>query len=226
MADITLDDIRKNDKINIMINHANQCLEAVGYTDHGPRHVGYVSRIAGSILERLKFPKRRVELAKIAGWVHDIGNMINRHNHGLSGAVLLYPILLEMGMPVREACEIVSAVGAHEEETGNPVSDISAALIIADKVDAHKARVRVKKYNPEDIHNRVNFSIKETRVRVDADKRLITYELRMDSLSSIMEFMQIYLSRMEMCEKSANFLGCAFALKVNGTVINNIKEIK
>ena len=220
MSNITLKDIQANKQINILIEHANQCLEAIGYTDHGPRHVGYVSRIAGTVLEKLGHDPRRCELARIAGWVHDVGNMINRKHHGLTGATLLFPILKETGLDFDETCDICAAVGSHEEQTGKTVSDISAALIIADKVDAHKARVRMKKYNPEDIHDRVNFSIKSTSMTVDKKKKLISFEYTMDHTSSITEFLEIYLKRMRMCEEAAEFLNCQFALIFNGVRIN------
>jgi metal-dependent HD superfamily phosphatase/phosphodiesterase len=218
MQDITFDDVRNDENIQVLVDDANHCLEMIGYTDHGPRHVGHVSRIAGEILSKLEKPARRVELARISGWVHDIGNMINRKNHGLSGAVMLFPILCDMGFPVGEASEICSAVGSHEEETGNPVSDISAALIIADKVDAHRARVRMKKYDMNDIHDRVNFSIQATNLTVVDNT--ITIEYTMNSHASPMDFLSIYLTRMQMCEKSAKFLGCKFALYINDVKLN------
>ena len=220
MSNISLSDIKTNQKIETMIHHSNQCLEAIGYTDHGPRHVGYVSKIAGNILEQLGFEPRRVELAKIAGWVHDVGNMVNRKHHGLLSSVLLFPVLTEVGMDFEEVCDVCSAIGNHEEETGQTVSDISAALIIADKVDAYKARVRLKKYNPEDIHDRVNFAIKVTSMHVDKENKVIAIDYTMDSTSSITEFLEIYLKRMRMCERAAKYLGCTFALSFNGVRIN------
>ena len=220
MSSITLSEVKTNSKIKTMILHSNQCLEAIGYTDHGPRHVGYVSKIAGQILEHLGFDERRVELAKIAGWVHDVGNMVSRKHHGMLSSTLLFPVLQEVGMDFDEVCDICSAIGNHEEETGQTVSDISAALIIADKVDAHKARVREKRYNPDDIHDRVNFSIKATSMNVDSEKKMIAIEYTMDSTSSITEFLEIYLRRMRMCEKAAAFLDCTFSLSFNGVRIN------
>ena len=215
---ITLEDIRNNEKIREMVSQANKVLEVIGYTDHGPRHVGYVSRIAGEILTKLNLPERRIELAKIAGWVHDVGNLINRKHHGLNGAVMLFPILCEIGLPVSEVCEICAAVGSHEEETGKPVSDISAALILADKVDAHRARVRIKSYSPEDIHDRVNYAIQTTKLTVQDG--MISIDYTMNETSSPMDFMSIYLTRMQMCEQSAKFLGCKFALYINGVKLN------
>jgi uncharacterized protein len=220
MSNVTLADIKTNKKIETMIRHSNECLEAIGYTDHGPRHVGYVSKIAGNILEQLDFDARRVELAKIAGWVHDVGNMVNRKHHGMLSSVLLFPVLSEAGMDFEEVCDICSAIGNHEEETGQTVSDISAALIIADKIDAHKARVRLKQYNPEDIHDRVNFSIKSTTMNVDKKNHVIAIDYAMDKTSSITEFLEIYLKRMRMCELAAKFLDCTFALSFNGVRIN------
>ena len=218
--DVTLEMIRRSEKINALVAQANKCLEVIGYTDHGPRHVGYVSRIAGEILSKLERPARRVELAKIAGWIHDVGNMINRKHHGLNGAVMLFPILCDMKMPLDEVCDVCAAIGSHEEETGNPVSDISAALIIADKVDAHRARVRIKKYDINDIHDRVNYAIKSTKLTVQDGTISIDYT--MSGTSSPMDFLTIYLTRMQMCEQSARFLGCKFALFINGVRINRL----
>ena len=215
---ITLEDVRNNEKIREMVSQANRVLEVIGYTDHGPRHVGYVSRIAGEILSKLNMPERRIELAKIAGWIHDVGNLVNRKHHGLNGAVMLFPILCEIGLPVSEVCEICAAVGSHEEETGKPVSDISAALILADKVDAHRARVRIKSYSPDDIHDRVNYAIQTTKLTVQDGTISIDYT--MNDTSSPMDFMTIYLTRMKMCEQSAEFLGCRFALYINGVKLN------
>jgi metal-dependent HD superfamily phosphatase/phosphodiesterase len=219
---ITLAQIKQNDKIKVLVEHANKVLEVMGYTDHGPRHVGYVSRIAGEILENLDKSERCVELAKIAGWVHDVGNMVNRKQHGLNGATLLFPILCEMGMDISEACDICSAVGSHEEETGLPVSDVSAALIIADKVDAHRARVRSKQFLPTDIHDRVNYSIRSTSMTVKDGT--ITMDYTMNGGASPMDFLSIYMTRMQMCEKSARFLGCNFALHINGVKLNRWEE--
>lgn len=164
---VNFEDVKKSKEIRELVSCSNKCLEVIGYTDHGPRHVGYVSRIAGEILSKLNRPERRIEMAKIAGWVHDVGNLINRKHHGLNGAVMLFPILCDMGISVAEACELCAAVGSHEEETGNPISDVSAALILADKVDAHRARVRMRKPDLFDIHDRVNYSIQSTRLTVE-----------------------------------------------------------
>ena len=213
--------MRSNEDIAGLIDATNQALEVLGYTEHGLRHVGYVSHTAEQILRELGYPERRCQLAAIAGWVHDVGNSINRHNHGITGGALLFPILRGMGMPVEEVTTICTAVGNHEEQNGLPVSDVSSALIIADKSDAHRTRVRKKHFNLDDIHDRVNYAIKLNWLEVDKPRRVIRYEIAMDQSSSVMEFMQIYLTRMRMSEAAAKYLGCSFDLVVNGVVVNN-----
>jgi uncharacterized protein len=223
---VTLEEIHSNEEISSLIREANNVLAAMGYTEHGSRHVGYVSKTGSDILWKLDYPDRTVELAAIAGWVHDVGNVVNRKHHGMNGAMLLFPLLRDMGMDMNEICLIMSATGYHEEETGVPVSEVSAALIIADKSDAHRTRVRKGKYDPYDIHDRVNYSIKKNWVDVDAVKRVMRYEMVMDSSSSVMEFMQIFLSRMLLCEKAAEFLECRLDIVVNGVTINNQRSAK
>jgi len=218
---VTLDEVKNNEKIKVLVKTANSVLEAMGYTEHGLRHVGYVSKVAADILRTLSFDNRIVELSAITGWVHDVGNAINRNFHGLNGASLLYPILDEIGFPIDETAKILAAVGNHEADTGVPVSPISAALIIADKSDAHRTRVRRKSYNVNDIHDRVNYSIKQNWLTVDAEDRIIQYKLVMDSSSSVMEFMEIFISRMAMCEKAAELLDCRFDIVINDSLINN-----
>ncbi|MEG0381840.1 MAG: HD domain-containing protein [Christensenella sp.] len=220
MAKTSIEEIKQNPRIRILVEQANACLEILGYTDHGPRHVGYVSKIAGEILEKLGYPVERAELARIAGWTHDVGNMINRKMHPLTGAVILFDEFQKIGMDLQDVCDICSAVGSHDEETGSPLSDISAALIIADKVDAYKKRVKHK--DMDDIHDRVNLSIYETDVRVSQEKNQITFELKMKDYATPMEFLDIYLQRMKMCEQSAKFLNCTFKLVINGLVMNKI----
>lgn len=218
---ITLKDIKENDKFRTLIKWAAKCMEAIGYTEHGIRHCSYVSATSRNILEKLQHPERVRELAAIAGYIHDIGNSVNRKNHGLSGACLAFQVLTEMGMDTDEICMITSAIGNHEEETGAVVNEVAAAIIIADKSDAHRTRVGRGKYNPEDIHDRVNYAIRQSKLVVDAASRVIQFSIEMDSTSSIMEFMQIYMSRMMMCENAAKYLGCEFQLVANGQPINN-----
>ena len=198
---VTLADIQKNEDIKALISAGNRYLAAMGFTEHGPRHVSYVSRTAAGILAALHFSPREVELAAIAGWVHDVGNSVNRHDHGPLGAVLLLPILRETGMAMDDVMEIITAVGNHEEQSGFISSAVSAALALGD--------------------DRVNFSIQENRVIVDPVKRIIRHELTMDESSSVMEYLQIYMSRIVMCEQAAAFLKCSFDLVINGQTINN-----
>ena len=218
---ITLDEIKKNESIRALVKAGNKYLEALGFTDHGPRHLSYVSRIASYILKSLGYSEREIELAAIAGWVHDVGNSINRHDHGPNGAIMLFPILKDAGMAMPDVVEIITAVGNHEEQSGSVSSAVSAALIIADKSDAHKSRVRNGRPDPGDVHDRVNFSIQQNDVTVDRKTRLIRQSLVMDSSSSVLEYLSIYMPRIILCEKAAAFLGQEFQLVINGHAVNN-----
>ncbi len=218
---VTLQDMKQNESIRALIRAGNRYLEAMGYTEHGPRHVSYVSKTASGILRALGYSPREIELAAIAGWVHDVGNSVNRHDHGPLGAVLLLPILRETGMDMADIMEIITAVGNHEEQSGFISSAVSAALALGDKSDAHKSRVRNGQPDMTDIHDRVNFAIQENHVSIDRQKRIIRHELTMDETSSVMEYLQIYMSRIVMCEKAAAFLHCSFDLVINGQSINN-----
>lgn len=217
---ITLEQVKTNKAIHDLIEVANNNLQIMGYTEHGLRHVGYVSRTTANILRELGYDDRVVELGAIAGWLHDIGNAVNRKNHGLSGATLAFQLLNNLGMDMTEIGIITGAIGNHEEETGLPVSAVSAALIIADKSDAHRSRVRMSRADKSDIHDRVNLSIKKNSLVVDKQKRKIRLILFMDKSSSLMEYLQIYLSRMILSEKASAFLDCSFELVINGEVIN------
>ena len=218
---ITLQEIKQNENIKALIKAGNRYLETLGYTDHGPRHVSYVSRTAAAILKSLGYSPRETELAAIAGWVHDVGNSVNRHDHGPNGAILLFPLLREAGMDITDVMEVVTAVGNHEEQSGTISSAVSAALVIGDKSDAHRTRVRNGKPDPDDVHDRVNYSILENKVTVDRKHKVIRHELTMDETSSVLEYLQIYLARIIMCEQAAAFLNCSFDLVINGRPVNN-----
>lgn len=220
---ITLDDVKNNDEFRHLIDMSNTNLSILGYTEHGLRHVGYVSKTTANILSALGFDDRTVELGAIAGWIHDIGNAINRAHHGLTGAVLAYDILVRMGMQPDEASVIIAAIGNHEEETGTPVNAVAAALILADKSDAHRSRVRRETADSKDIHDRVNLAIKKNYLAIDKDAKTIRLVIQMDNTSATMEYLQIYLSRMVLSEKAAAFLGYWFELVINGNVINRRK---
>ena len=218
---ITLQEIKQNESIKALVRAGNRYLETLGYTDHGPRHLGYVSRTASGILKSLGYSAREVELAAIAGWVHDVGTSVNRHDHGPNGAILLFPLLREIGMDIEDVMIIITAVGNHEEQSGTVSSAVSAALAIADKSDAHKSRVRNGRPDVDDIHDRVNFSIQENSVTVDRKRRIIRQELKMDQSSSVLEYLSIYLPRILMCEQAAKFLGQHFELFINDRPVNN-----
>ena len=218
---ITLAEIQQNESIKALVKAGNAYLEALGFTDHGPRHLSYVSKTASHVLRTLGYSEREVQLAAIAGWIHDVGNTINRHDHGPNGAVLLYPILRETGMEIKDILIIITAVGNHEEDSGFISSAVSAALAIADKSDAHKSRVRNGKPDITDVHDRVNFAIQKNDVIVDRQNKVIIQSLQMDTSSSVLEYLSIYLSRILMCEKAAEFLGMHFELHINDSHINN-----
>ena len=222
---VTFEDVKNNSEIQALIKGASHVLNVMNYTEHGLRHVGYVSRTAHMILKQLGFDDKTAELAKIAGYIHDVGNMINRKNHGITAATLVYPILRDMGMPLDDVCEICSAVGNHEEEIGWVVNPIAAALIIADKSDAHRTRVKRINQHFDDIHDRVNYSIRKNIVLVDSETKIISIKFYMDNSSSVMDYLKIFLPRMVMCEKAANFLGCAFRLYINDIIINTVRQM-
>ena len=222
---VTYEDVRNNKEISLMIDGSNHVLSAMKYTEHGLRHVGYVSRTAYMILDKLGYDEKTKELAKIAGYVHDVGNMINRKDHGVTGALLIYPILKEMGMPLEDVCTVCTAVGNHEEEIGNVVNEIAAALVIADKSDAHRTRVKRINDRVDAIHDIVNYSIRKNIVLVDGEKKIISVKFYMDNSSSVMDYLKIFLPRMVMSEKAAKFLGCEFRLYINNVIINTVKRM-
>lgn len=213
---LSLADIRNNESLSHLIQRSNDYLAKLGYTEHGIRHVSYVSKTTGRILRELDYGARYVELGEIAGYLHDVGNMHNRKFHGPQGASLVYTELRRLGMPLEEICEITMAIANHEEEIGIPATPLTAALIIADKSDAHRTRVRQKRPG-RDIHDRVNLAITDFAVKVDASAKLITLDIQFDSsMCQIMDYFEIYLKRMEMSKEAASTLGCRFQLVING----------
>ena len=215
---VTLADIQKNEDIKALISAGNRYLAAMGFTEHGPRHVSYVSRTAAGILAALHFSPREVELAAIAGWVHDVGNSVNRHDHGPLGAVLLLPILRETGMAMDDVMEIITAVGNHEEQSGFISSAVSAALALGDKSDEHKTRVRGGKPDPNDIHDRVNYAVVNASLKIDKEQKLCLFNITIDTdICPVMEYFEIFLDRMVLCRKAADLLGLTFELIINDT---------
>ncbi|MBE7092207.1 MAG: HD domain-containing protein [Clostridiales bacterium] len=217
---ITFEDIQNDKNIKVYITEADSALKALGYTEHSFAHVTKVALLAGEILETLSFDKRHIELAKIAGFLHDIGNLINRHNHALSGAQMAFRILDHLDMPPEDVAMIVSATGNHDEDTGFPVNSIAAALILADKSDVRRSRVRNTDIPSFDIHDRVNYSVEKSQLIINKDKTEITLFLDIDtSLSSIMDYFEIFLDRMVLCRKAAEVLNLKFNLIINGQTI-------
>ena len=215
-SNITLEEVKKNSIVNVFVRSANDYLGTLGYTEHGVRHVGLVASIAENVLLYLDYPKRIQELAGIAGYIHDIGNVVNRQDHGQSAALLAMRLLKDMGMTPEEIALIISAIGNHEEESGDPVNPIAAALILADKSDVHKTRVRNRDISKYDIHDRVNFAVERSFLKVIKEKKIISLQLTIDTqISKVMEYFEIFMSRMLMCRRAASFLNCTFELIIN-----------
>jgi len=215
---VTIDQVRRDVEVIALLQMANESLRALGYTEHGQRHAGLVGHIAENVLERLGYDQRTHELANIAGYLHDIGNVIHRENHALSGALMAERILTRMGMPVEERVLLMNAIGNHEEERGFAITPVSAALIIADKADVHRSRVQNPDMETFDIHDRVNYASTRSFVRALKDEKIIALELEIDTTyAQVIEYFEIFLDRMTMVRQTADFLGCDFQLIVNGT---------
>jgi len=217
---LNYDEIRKNEEIQTYIACADASLIALGYTEHSFSHVGRVADTAGYILETLGYPAHEVELAKIAGYLHDIGNLVNRVEHSQSGAVMAYSLLRDMGAEPDEIATVVTAIGNHDEGTGVPVNPIAAALILADKTDVRRSRVRNSETIRFDIHDRVNYSVQKSVLSINDDRSVIKHELTVDtSLGSVMDYFEIFLGRMVMCRKAAEALKMTFKLVINGQAV-------
>ena len=213
---ITLDDVVKNEEVQAFVNASQKQLEALGYTEHSNRHIGMVSKRTGEILQKLGFDERTVELGKIAGYLHDIGNCVNRVDHAHTGAMLAYNILKEMGMPAKERTEIMMAIGNHDEKTGTAVSDISAALILADKSDVHRDRVVNTNMSTFDIHDRVNYAVTDAKLELNEEERKITLTLTIDTqICPVLDYFQIFMDRTMMSKYAAKYLHIWFELIIN-----------
>lgn len=218
--ELTLQTIKKDPVITAFIQKADEHLAAMGFTEHGLRHVGLVSNIAQNVLLRLGYPERQCELAAIAGYLHDVGNIVNRKDHGRSGGVIALDYLVRNGMDPLEAASIAGAIGNHEEEYGEAVNCVAAALILADKSDVHRSRVRNTELVTFDIHDRVNYAAVHSFLNVNAEKKSVTLELTVEThICPVMEYFEIFLARMMMCRRAATFLNCAFKIEINGTQI-------
>lgn len=213
---MTYEELRQDPAIRTYIQKADESLRALGFTEHSFAHVTKVSETAGYILETLGFPPEQIELVKIAGYLHDIGNLVNRIEHSQSGAVMAFRILDRMEMEPAKIATIVTAIGNHDEGTGVPVDAVSAALILADKSDVRRSRVRNADIATFDIHDRVNYSVKESQLRINEAKTLVKLKLVIDTrYSSVMDYFEIFLERMILCRKAAEKLGLQFKLIIN-----------
>ena len=213
---VTYDSIKNDPAIREYIKSADESLLALGYTEHSFAHVGMVPSRVDYILSSLDFNKKDIELAKIAAYMHDIGNLVNRISHSQSGALMAFKILDGKGMPPADIAAVVNAIGNHDEGTGVPLNPISAALIISDKSDVRRSRVRNCETCDPDIHDRVNYSVEESDLEICGDKKEIQLKLKIDtSISSLMDYFEIFLGRMMLCRKAADKLGMTFRLIIN-----------
>ncbi len=213
---MTYEEIKNNKTINTFIEQANESLRALGYTEHGFAHVTMVAEKTGYILETLEYPARMVELAKIAGYLHDIGNLVNRTDHSQSGALIAYRLLTDMGFPPDEIGMVVTAIGNHDEGTGVPVNALAAALILADKSDVRRNRVHNQDKTSFDIHDRVNYSVTKSELKINEAHTIIKLKLSIDThYCSVMDYFEIFMQRMILCRKAAEKLGLQFKLIIN-----------
>ena len=215
----TLENVKGDERVKVYIRSANAQTGAIGYTEHGERHANTTADGARFILRSLGHEARRTELAAVAAYLHDIGNVITREKHGQTGALLVNHILVDLGFTYEEIAVIMGAIANHEEaEGGVPVSAVSAAVIIADKSDVHRSRVRNPKSTSFDIHDRVNYAATSSEIKVSRREKLITLELTIDTdVAPLMEYFEIFLSRMMLSRRAAEFLHCSFALVINNT---------
>ena len=217
---ITPTEIKQNEQIRTYIEKADEALAALGYTEHSYAHVTRVAHIAEQIMADLGYPRRMQELAWIAGYMHDIGNVINRIDHAQSGAVMAFRILDKLGMPADEIATVCSAIGNHDESTAFPVNAVAAALILADKTDVRRTRVRNRDKATFDIHDRVNYAVEKASTTLDAAGKAVVLDLQLDTgMSPVIDYFEIFLERMLLCRKAAEKLGLSFRLVVNGQTV-------
>ena len=213
---LTYKDVINNESIRTYIIRADESLVALGFTEHSFSHVVHVANTAGYILETMGYDSHTVELGKIAGYLHDIGNLVNRKDHSQSGAVMAWSILNDMGCDPGDIATIVTAIGNHDEGTGVPVNAVAAALILADKADVRRSRVRNADVSTFDIHDRVNYSVKKSALKINEEKTLVKLKLSVDTqYGSVMDYFEIFMGRMILCRKAAEKLGLQFKLIIN-----------
>ncbi len=215
---ITLEDVKNNPEVKALVEGAQKQLNALGYTEHSVRHVSLVSSRAGEVLRILGYPEERIELAKIAGYMHDIGNCVNRIDHAHTGAMLAFQILKDMGMDIEKRTEIMMAIGNHDEQSGTAVNDISAALILADKSDVHRNRVVNQNMSTFDKHDKVNYAVTNADFKLDKEQRKVTLDLTIDTkISPVLDYFEIFMERTMMSKHAAKYLGIWFELIINDT---------
>ncbi len=215
----SLEQVQEDPTLSALIAQADRMMDGMGYTEHGFRHANLTGKIAFNVLSRLGYDERTATLAAIAGYLHDIGNTVSRRDHGQSGAVLIHDVLRDRMEPA-DLAVVMGAVGNHEEEYGQAVGPVAAAVILGDKSDVHRSRVRKADQIEFDIHDRVNYAVEESFLRVDAEAKTITLELKIDtSISHVMEYFEIFLDRMTMCRKAAEQLDCRFRVVINGAEV-------
>lgn len=213
---LTYEDVKNNSAVRTYIQRADESLTALGYTEHSFAHVTHVAQTARYILETLGYDAHTVDLAQIAGYLHDIGNLVNRVDHSQSGAVMAFQILTNLGCPAGDVATVVTAIGNHDEGTGVPVNALSAALILADKADVRRSRVRNTDTASFDIHDRVNYSVTKSLLKINEEKTLIKLKLTVDThYGSVMDYFEIFMQRMILCRKAAEKLGLQFKLMIN-----------
>ncbi len=215
---ITLEDVKKNKEVQALIEGTRRQLQVLGFTEHSVRHITIVANRAADVLRTFGYPEERIELAKIAGYLHDIGNSVNRVDHAHSGALLAYGILKDMGMNEEDRTEIMMAIGNHDEKTGTAVSDISAALILADKSDVHRDRVINKNIATFGIHDRVNYAVTNTELKLDKENRKVILNINIDTkICPVLDYFEIFMERTMMSKHAAKFLNIWFELIINNT---------
>lgn len=217
---VTFETVRQSEAIRRYMEKGNENLGVLGYTEHGPGHAMKVSTAAADILQKLGYSQREIELARIAGYMHDIGNCVNRTDHAHTGAIMAMQLLTEAGMAPRETAVVMAAIGNHDEKTGTAVDAVSAALILADKCDVRRSRVRGTDRTGFDIHDRVNYAAKSSELSVDAQEKRIVLDIQLDdAICSMLDYFEIFMERMIMCRRAAEMLGCQFRLMANGSKV-------
>ena len=220
MQNITLELVRKNEEINTYIRQADASLKAMSFTEHSFAHVRRCAQMAYELLETLGYPQRTCELAGIAGYMHDIGNVVNRIDHAQSGAMMAFHLLDKMGMPPQELATVVTAIGNHDEKTAYPVNEVAAALILADKSDVRRSRVRDAKDIADDIHDRVNYAAVSSQLNIEKEKGKMILDLTLDTeICPVMEYFEIFTERMLLCKRAAKFFGMKFGIMINGQTV-------